>query len=59
MRIWFVTNRLIKGKKKREYWLTWAIDEPVEDGPTVVASDMPLYMDSIELGARAARVIDR
>jgi hypothetical protein len=56
LRVWFETFTLIKGKKKRDYWLTWMSDRPVEDGPTVVA---PSYIDQIELGARVARMIDK
>lgn len=59
MRLWFETHTLIKGKKKREHWLTWFCDRAVEDGPMVVASDMPLYMDMMELGPRVARVVDK
>jgi len=59
MRVWFETRTLVRGKKKRDHWLTWVCDTPVQDGPMVIASDMQLYMDSTELGARVTRVIDR
>jgi len=58
MRGWFETSTLIKGKKKRDYWITWMSDRPVEDGPMVVVQ-MPLYLDQVELGSRVARMIDR
>lgn len=59
MRAWFSTHTLVRGKKKRHHWLTWVCDTPVEGGLTVIASDMQLYVDNFELGARAMRMIDR
>ena len=58
MRGWFETSTLIKSKKKRDHWLTWMSDNPIEDGPMVVVR-MPLYLDQVELGSRVARMIDR
>jgi hypothetical protein len=59
VKAWFTTHTLVRGKKKRDYWLTWVCDTPVEGGLMVIASDMQLYMDSFELGARVTRMIDR
>lgn len=58
MRVWFSTHTLVRGKKKRDHWLTWVCDTSVEDGPMVIASDMQLYLDSFELSPRV-KMVDR
>ena len=59
MRGWFTTDTLVLGKKKREHYLTWFFDTPVEGAEGVIASDMPLMMDQLELGIRVARMVAR
>ena len=59
MRGWFTTDTLVLGKKKREHYLTWFFDTPVEGAEGVVASDMPWMFDQLELGIRVARMMAR
>lgn len=59
MRGWFTTDTHVLGKRKREHYLTWFFDTPVEGAEGVIASDMPLMMDQLELGIRVARMLAR
>ena len=59
MRGWFTTDTLVLGKRKREHYLTWFYDTPVEDAEGVIASVMPLMMHLLELGSRVARMMAR
>jgi len=56
VRTWLLSGTIALGKVKREHWIVSWADEAVVGGPGVVASDMSLFMDQMELGMRVARL---